>query len=155
MSNIGISSAESTQEQVKPELKSQLIVGQLKYSYANLPHRFFEAKMSPMQFGFWCLEFFKTSGLTAGPDVPATPVLGYAFCSVLSPVQIAVYCYYCFNGSAGIKEVAKKRKLTPRIVVSAKNELLDLGLLVEANGALIGATLDDLVGPPEEEPKIS
>lgn len=126
--------------------KVDLTVMQLKASYAFLPDRFFEIKMSPVQFGFWCLEFFKSEGLKSAIEVPATPVLGYAFCTALSPVQIAVYGYYCYNGHATIKEVGVKRKLPEILVKKTREELLELGLLVETDGALVTATLKDLLG---------
>ena len=128
--------------------KPNLTIAQLKNSYVQFPTLFFEQKLSPLQFGQCAFTFLKAIGLGDGP----VRGLGYTFCidGALSPVAIAVYFYYCFNGAASLKEVAKKRKLTPRIVERTRNELIEVGLLVEdASGTVFSASLEDLDLPPE------
>lgn len=120
----------------------------LKHSWIHLPASLFIEKLSPIEFGARVLYQLKSAeelGDKAEDVATRTKVLGEAFTTGLSPIEIAVYCYFVYNPDAKLSEVAKKRKLTVKLVQKAVDELVDWGFIaVKDDGSFSFATLEDL-----------
>lgn len=134
---------------------SEITVQDLKRNWIHLPGTLFIEKLSPTEFGARVLYQLRSpEGLGKPIDQSQAPglitesriaVLGEAFAAGLSPIEIAVYCYFVYNPEAKLSEVAKKRKLSVKLVQKALSELYDWGFIAQKeDGTLSFATLEDL-----------